>query len=212
MPIQLVLADDHPLVLNGLMQLFANEPDIEVLACCTDGEAALQSVTETQPEILLLDLRMPKLDGISVLQALRKLETPIKVIVLTAGVDENEISKAIQLGAQGVVLKEAAPETLLKCVRKVHAGGKWLDADNVLAALARWQKQEADQRQLKQILTAREMNLVELVANGYSNKQIADHCFISEGTVKVHLHNVYEKLGIKSRLELCLYAREKGLG
>jgi len=212
MPIKLVLADDHPLVLNGLMQLFATEPDIEVLACCTNGEEALQSLLKTQPDLLLLDLRMPKMDGLSVLEALRKLETPIKIIVLTAGVDENEIFKAIQLGVQGVVLKEAAPEMLLKCVRKVHAGGKCLETDNVLGALERWQKQESDQRQLKQLLTAREMDLVELVANGYSNKQIADHCFISEGTVKVHLHNVYEKLGIKNRLELCLYAREKGLG
>lgn len=211
MPINLVLADDHPLVLSGLRQLFASEPDMNVLACCTDGETALQHIIQYQPDVFLLDLRMPKMDGLSVLRALQIRKLAVKVVVLTAGVDEDEIISAIQLGVRGVMLKEAAPELLIECVRKVYSGGKWLETDSVLRAFDKLVKRESDQQQLKQLLTAREIDLVKLVANGYSNKQIADQCFISEGTVKVHLHNVYEKLGIRNRLELCLYVREKAL-
>lgn len=211
MTIRLILADDHPLVLNALQQLFVTEADFVILECCDNGESVLRSVNEYSPDIVLLDLRMPKLDGIAVLRALKQQKNPVKVVVLTAGVDEDEVLAAIQLGASGVVLKESAPELLIECVRKVHAGGKWLEKDSVLRALDKWVSQEEDLQQTRRILTTREIDLIKRVANGYSNKKIAEQCFISEGTVKVHLHNIFEKLGVKNRVELCLYARERKL-
>ena len=211
MSINLILADDHPLVLNGLQQLFMDEKDIHILACCRDGEAALHDVIEYHPDILVLDLHMPKMDGLAVLRALKQQKQTVKVVILTAGVDEDEVLASIQLGVRGVVLKESAPDLLIQCVRKVHAGGQWLEKDSVLRALDKLLTRETDQQQLKQLLTTREIDLIKLVANGYSNKEIAGKCFISEGTVKVHLHNIYDKLGIKNRVELSLYARERQL-
>ncbi len=211
MTIRLILADDHPLVLNALQQLFVSETDFDILACCVNGESVLHSVNAYSPDILLLDLRMPKMDGIAVLRTLKQQKNPVKVVVLTAGVDEDEVLSAIQLGACGVVLKESAPELLIECIRKVHAGEKWLEKDSVLRALDRWVNQEDDLQQTRRILTTREIDLIKLVANGYSNKKIAEQCFISEGTVKVHLHNIFDKLGVKNRVELCLYARERKL-
>lgn len=208
MPIKLIIADDHPLVLNGLKQLFEGETDITVLACCSDGDSTLKAMSHQSADILILDLRMPKCSGISVLTTLKQQKSTLKTIVLTAGIDEDELVTAIQLGAKGIVLKETAPEILLECVRKVFAGGDWLEHDAVQRAM---EKSKANPRDVKQCLTSRELGLVKLVASGYSNKRIAEECLISEGTVKVHLHNIFEKLGINNRVELCLYAQENNI-
>ncbi len=211
MTINLVLVDDHPLVLNGLQQLFAVESEISVLACCTDGEQVLQTVIHYQPDILILDLKMPRKNGLAVLRELQKGKLPTKVVLLTAALDDDEVLEAIRLGVRGVVLKEMAPQLLVQCVNKVHAGGEWLEKDSVGRALEKMLKRETEMQYITQILTRREIKLVKLVANGLSNKLIAEKLFIAEGTVKVHLHNIYDKLQVKSRVALTLYAQEKGL-
>lgn len=211
MAINLVLADDHPLVLNGLQQLFSTEPDMNVLTCCTNGDTVLQALLDYQPDILLLDLKMPKSDGLTVLRALQKQKLSVKVVILTAAVDEDEVLEAIRLGVRGVILKEMAPQLLIQCIRKVYAGGEWLEKNSVGRALEKMLKRESELQHIAHILTPREIDLVKLVANGYSNKQIAAQRHISEGTVKVHLHNIYDKLQIKSRVALTLYAQNKGL-
>lgn len=211
MAIRLVLVDDHPLVLNGLQQLFATEPDLDVLACCSDGETALQTVMQQQPDIVLLDLKMPKMGGLKVLRELHQRNLHPKVVVLTAAVDEDEVLDAIQLGVRGVVLKEMAPQLLIQCIRKVHAGGEWLEKNSVGRALEKLLKRENALQNLAPVLTPRELDLIRLVAGGHSNKQIAEQRHISEGTVKVHLHNIFDKLKLKSRVELTLYAQNKGL-
>jgi DNA-binding NarL/FixJ family response regulator len=211
MTINLVLADDHPLVLSGLQQLFALDPEINVLACCTDGEQALQKAMLYQPDILILDIKMPRKNGLVVLRELQKEKLPTKVVLLTAALDENQVLEAIRLGVRGVVLKEMAPQLLIQCIYKVHDGGEWLEKDSVGCALQKMLKYETEMQHLTKILTPREINLVKLVADGLSNKQIAEKLYITEGTVKVHLHHVYDKLQVKSRVALTLYAQEKGL-
>ena len=211
MTIQLVLVDDHPLVLNGLQQLFSTEPDISVLACCRDGDTAIQAVISHRPDILLLDLKMPKMGGLAVLRELQKQKLPIKVVVLTAALDEDEVLEAIQLGVRGVVLKEMAPQLLIQCIRKVYGGGEWLEKNSVSRALEKILKRETAMQHVNLVLTPREIDLIKLVANGYSNKKIAEQRHISEGTVKVHLHNIFDKLQVKSRVALTLYAQNKGL-
>jgi len=211
MTINLVLVDDHPLVLNGLQQLFSMEPDINVLASCSDGEQALQTVINYQPDILILDLKMPRKTGLEVLRELQQKTLPTKVILLTAALDDDEVLEAIRLGVRGVVLKEMAPQLLIQCVNKVHAGGEWLEKDSVGRALEKMLKRETEMQLMTKILTPRELKLVNLVAGGLSNKQIAEKLYITEGTVKVHLHNVYDKLQVKSRVALTLYAQEKGV-
>lgn len=211
MPISLVLADDHPIVLNGLVQLFASDPDFIVKASCADGEQALTAIRQYLPDILLLDLSMPRMGGLAVLRAMRQEQLSTRVVILTAALDEDEVLEAIRLGVRGVILKEMAPQLLLQCLHKVHAGEEWLEKRSVGLALEKMLRQENELQQVSKLLTAREIELLKLAAMGLSNNEIAEKLFISTGTVKVHLHRVYDKLQLKSRVALTLYAKEKGL-
>lgn len=211
MPISLVLADDHPLILNGLELLLSTEPDFTVLAYCTDGEQVLQAVRRQAPDILVLDLRMPKKDGWTVLRELREENPSLKSVILTAEINESEALEALRLGVRGVMLKEMAPRMLLQCLRKVHAGEVWLERCSFGHALGRILQREDHLRQIVETLTLREITLIRLVAQGLNNRKIADDLHIEEGTVKVHLHHIYTKLGVKNRVALTLYAQEKGL-
>ena len=211
MPITLVLADDHPIFLNGLEDVFRSEPDFQVLARCVEGQAALRAVRQLKPDILILDLRMPKMDGLGVLREMQKEKLSTRVVVLTAMPDEDELLEAIRLGVSGVVLKEMAPRLLIQCIRKVAAGEQWLEKRSVSLALERLLKREAGARQIAKILTPREIEIVRMVVEGLRNKVIAERLYLSEGTIKVHLHNIYEKLKVNSRLQLARYARDQGL-
>ena len=211
MPITLVLADDHPIFLNGLEDVFRSEPDFQVLARCVEGQAALRAVRQLKPDILILDLRMPKMDGLGVLREMQKEKLSTRVVVLTAMPDEDELLEAIRLGVYGVVLKEMAPRLLIQCIRKVAAGEQWLEKRSVSLALERLLKREAGARQIAKILTPREIEIVRMVVEGLRNKVIAERLYLSEGTIKVHLHNIYEKLKVNSRLQLARYARDQGL-
>lgn len=211
MTITVALADDHPLVLDGLESLFRVERDLQVVARCGDGDAALRAVRRRLPDILILDLRMPGRNGLAVLEEMKKEALQTRVVVLTAALDEDEVVEAIRLGVRGVVLKEMAPQLLVQCVRRVHAGGKWLERRSVVRALDKMIRREDGEREVGAILTAREIEVMRLVAKGMRNKDIAKGLSITEGTVKIHLHNTYEKLNLDGRLALSLYAREKGL-
>jgi DNA-binding NarL/FixJ family response regulator len=211
MPISLVLADDHPLLLDGLENLFGLEQDIQVLARCGDGVETLRAVREHQPDILILDVRMPRMDGVAVLRAMKKEKLQTRVVLLTVALDEDEVLEAIRLGVRGVVLKEMAPQLIVQCVRKVHAGGEWLERSSVGRALEKMLRREAGMQQVAGLLTPREIEIVRLVASGRRNKAIAETLSISEGTVKLHLHNIYGKLGVDGRVALTLYAQNKGL-
>jgi len=133
------------------------------------------------------------------------------VVLLTATLDDGEMIEALQLGVNGIVLKEMAPQLLLQCIRKVHAGEQWIERNASRQALEKMLKREAGAREVAETLTPREIELVRMVANGLRNREIGEKLFISEGTVKVHLHNIYEKLKVDGRMALSRYAREKGL-
>ena len=211
MPIRLVVADDHPLILEALQQLFGLEDDFQLLACCRTGTETIQAVKNFQPDVLILDIRMPDQDGLAVLREMRQEHSPTRVVLLTAGLEEKQALEAIRLGAQGVVLKEMASHLLVQCVRKVHAGGQWLERHSASRALETMLRHQEGTRDVTSLLTPRELEIMRLAAQGLRNKRIADVLAISEGTVKIHLHNVYKKLPIDSRLALTLYARDKGL-
>ena len=211
MPIRLVVADDHPLILEALQQLFSLEPDCQLLACCQNGAETLQAMKAYQPDVLILDVRMPGQDGLAVLREMRQKHYLTRVVLLTAGLNEHEALEAIRLGAQGVVLKEMASHLLVQCVRKVHAGGQWVERHSVSRALETMLRHQDGTRDVTGLLTPRELEIMRLAAHGLRNKSIAEALAISDGTVKIHLHNIYKKLSIDSRLALTLYAREKGL-
>lgn len=211
MPISVVLADDHPLVLDGLESLFRVERDIVVVSRCRDGAATLRAVREHRPDVLVLDIRMPQGDGLSVLRTMKEEGLESRVVVFTAAVDEDEVVEAIHLGVRGVVLKEMAPESLVLCVRHVHAGGEWLERRSVSRALDLMRKREAGASTIASLLTPREREVVRLVVQGLRNKEIARRLSLSEGTVKIHLHNTYDKLKVQGRMALSVYARGRGL-
>ena len=209
--IRLVLADDHPIVLQGLQQLFERHDDFQVLSSCPDGTTALAAVTEHQPDVLVMDLRMPGKSGLDVLRVLSSGRSSCRTILLTAIVRDDEVMEAVKLGVRGIVLKESSPEVLVDCVRRVYRGEQWLERETVTRALQRVLNRDGVERDAGDSLTPREIEIVRMVAQGMRNKVIAERLSISEGTVKVHLHNVYEKLGVDGRLELVLSAQQKGL-
>jgi len=211
MSIRLVLADDHPPILQGLTLLLRQEPDLEVLAVCRDGEETLQAVRQFQPDVLILDILMPGKDGLAVLRELRQLEISTRVILLTAAIDEDNLLEAMRLGVGGVVLKEMAVPLLIQCVRKVYAGDQWLERHSIGRAMEKMLRREAGTREVAKLLTPRELEIVRLAASGLRNKEIASRLMISEGTVKIHLHRSYEKLHVDSRIALLRYAQTKGL-
>ena len=209
--IRIVLADDHVIVLDGLEQLFRLEPELEVVARSTTAEAAVKAVQEHRPDVLVLDLVMPGHDGMWVLRELSELNLPTRTVLLTAHVEENRLVEAIRLGVWGIVLKEMAPRMLMECVRKVYAGEKWLEQQSVTRAMERMQKRESEIDRLTRLLTPRELEIVRLASEGLRNKEIGERLSITEGTVKIHLHNIYEKLGVTGRSQHILYATKHGL-
>ncbi len=211
MPITLVLADDHPIVLEGLQQLLSLELDFTVLAKCADGEAALAAVRRHRPDILVLDLQMPGTNGLAVLRALQSEALPTRVVVLTASLGADDALEAVRLGARGLVLKELAPHLLVQCIRKVAAGGEWLERGAISKAMDKLLRREAAVQAAAGLLTARELEIVRLVAKGRRNKEIARDLAITDGTVKVHLYHVYQKLGVDSRIALTLWAQDQHL-
>jgi DNA-binding NarL/FixJ family response regulator len=208
--IRLALADDHPIVLDGLEQLFRLETDCEVVARCRDGEETLRALRELRPDVLILDVRMPRGDGLEVLAKIREERLPTRVVLLTAALDDEQLLLAIRRGVEAVVLKEMAPERLLETVRRVHQGERWLEPALVARALATTQRERSGGRSREQ-LTPREREIVRMVARGMRNRAIAEQLHIAEGTVKIHLHNIYEKLAVNGRVELAVQARELGL-
>ena len=195
----------------GLESLLQREPDFVVLARCKDGREALQAVRQHQPDVVLLDLHMPVMDGLAVLREMKKEQLATRVVLLTAVVDEEEALEAIRLWVSGVLLKEMSFQLLVQCVRKVHAGGQWLEKRSFGRAIETMLRREAGARQMAEVLTPRETEVMRLVARGLRNKEIAGTLNVSEGTIKVHLHHIYEKLQVDGRLELILFARDNGL-
>jgi DNA-binding NarL/FixJ family response regulator len=216
--VRIVLADDHPIVRDGLKKLLQLEEDFEVVGEAGDGHEVLERVRELDPDVLLLDLRMPNLDGLSALQALQQTNKRTRVIVLTASEDKNEFVQAMKMGCSGIVLKQTAPDLIVKSIRKVHSGEIWLDSNTTAAVMRQFSTglegsggQPGSKGRERSPLSAREREIVALVAQGYKNKEMAEKMFISEQTVKNHLHNIFDKLGVSDRLELALYAIHKGL-
>lgn len=219
--IRVAIADDHPIVRDGIKRLLALEPDIDVVGEANDGREILEVIQQTGADVLLLDLRMPNLDGLGALQTLQQTHKRTRVIILTASEDKNEFVQAMKLGCSGIVLKQTAPELIVKSIRKVFAGEIWLDSHTTAAVMRQFAAPGSElaagggstskSGRERSPLSTREREIVALVAQGYKNKEMAEKMFISEQTVKNHLHNIFDKLGVSDRLELALYAIHKGL-
>jgi len=205
--IRILLADDHPIFRDGVRRLLEQADEVSIIGEAADGNEAIQMVSKLKPDILLLDLRMPEKDGLAVLEEVNFESVGTRVIVLTATEDDNDVVRAMRLGARGVVLKQSATDLLLKSIQKVHSGEIWLDNRMTAEVMRAFSKSsEAGPRREKPLLSDREKEIVQLVAQGFRNREIGEKLFISEQTVKNHLHNIFDKLGVSDRLELALYA------
>lgn len=211
MTIRVVIADDHPFILDGLEQLFRSDPDCEIVARCMNGEETLAAIDAHQPDVVVLDVRMPQLDGIEVLRRLHRRNDPTKVVLLTASLDDARLLEAFRLGASGLVLKESAPRLLIESIRQVAAGEQSWNGSVIAGALRHVLQREQAVATLSSTLTPREVEVTRMVASGLRNKEIAGRLDITEGTVKFHLHSIYEKLQIDGRYALMSYARDHGL-
>ena len=205
--IRLLIADDHTIFRDGLRKLLDSDDEITIVGEAHNGVECIKKLGELKPDILLLDLRMPDKNGLAVLEEVNFDTLPTHVIVLTAAEDDRDVVRAMRLGARGVVLKESATDLLIKSIHRVHAGEISLDSrmtTEVINAFSASSKSGAGKE--KPLLSDREMEIVQLVARGFQNKGIGEKLFISDNTVRNHLHNIYDKLGVSDRLELMLYA------
>jgi DNA-binding NarL/FixJ family response regulator len=210
---RILIADDHPMFRDGLRMLLETQREFRVVGEAADGEEAIRLVRERKPDVLLLDLAMPRCPGLDVLREMGRFSTPVRTIILTAAIDSSEIAQAIRLGARAVVLKHSATQVLFECVHTVMAGRYWVASENVSDLMQGLSKllpsSGTEDRTFG--LTARELEIIAAVVAGYTNKDIAQKFSISEHTVKNHLTNIFDKLGVSNRLELTLYALEHRL-
>jgi two-component system nitrate/nitrite response regulator NarL len=197
--ITIAIADDHPVVRDGLRRILETEPDFKVIGEAADGLEAIRIVRQLKPAILLLDLFMPNSSGFDVLRELEGTDT--RFLILTAGNKRNDLVEAVRCQAHGILTKDAPVENLLKAIRCVAAGEYWIERDLLASAL---QHQPLPLEQFG--LTDRELEVVAEIAAGLNNRDIANKLGISELTVKRHLTNIFDKLGVVSRLELALFA------
>jgi DNA-binding NarL/FixJ family response regulator len=194
----------------GMGDIF-REPDFRVVATVTNGEHAASAVLLHQPDVLVLDLRIPGKSALAVVREISDTQLPTRVVLLTGGLDEDEMLEAIRLGVKGIILKQMPASMLAKCVRTVHAGGTWHERHCLGRAMEKLLRRDAGFREVARLLTSREIEILQMALVGLRNKDVAQKLAISTGTVKMHLHNIYEKLNVSGRLELTLYAYDRGI-
>lgn len=219
-PIRVLIADAQPIVLEGLKAVFNQHPTIQIAGEALDGMEAIEKAVQLDPDIVLMDLKLPRVDGLTVLRSIQTRAPRSKIILFAQSDHKDEFVEAMKLGCSGILLKESAISLVEKSLLKVFAGEIWLDSNTTAAVIRQFVSLPGDYtsgytngkptRERAQ-LSQREREIIVLIAQGYKNKEIAEKMFITEQTVKNHLHNVFDKLGVSDRLELALYAIHNSL-
>ena len=204
--IRVLVVDDHPVVRHGLTAIMGYEPDIEVVGDAADGEEAVRLILERRPDVVLLDLRLPKLDGVEVMRQVRAQAPQVRFLVLTTYDTDEYIGPALAAGAQGYLLKDALPDELARGVRAVMRGAAALEPEVAARLLERMAEGERGDE-----LSERELEVLRLLVAGASNKSIAAQLSLSENTIKTHISRIFAKLGVQSRAEAVAVALQRGL-
>jgi two-component system, NarL family, nitrate/nitrite response regulator NarL len=207
--IRILLADDHPIIFSGVEALLRGS-DYQIIRYVRDGSEVAEAIAAENPDIVILDERLPGQTGLDLFRELRERGDQRPVIILTGSMADRRAVEAIDAGVNGLVLKHAAPENLLACLDEVRGGGRWIEQKLLQRALDRATGKELDGSPFA-TLTPREQAIVRLAADNLRNQEIGQRLGISEGTVKVHLHNVYEKLGLSNRIDLLMLIRDSGI-
>ena len=208
-PIRIVLADDHPVVRIGVRNMLTSDEGFEVVGEAADGDDAITQTLEVQPDILLLDLLMPRLPGLEAMRAIMNGSPTVKIILLTSTITTQQIIEALHIGARGIVLKDAIAGHLQTAIKTVAAGDYWIGGKrvvNLVSALHDLMQQAQTPQRKTFGLTPRELEVVGSIVEGCSNRDIAKQFGLSEETVKRHLSNIFDKTGVSTRLELALFA------
>lgn len=201
-PIRILIVDDHPVVCSGLTSMLSAHSELQVIGSAASGEEALTMIEHQHPNIMLLDLRMPGMDGIGVLHALKRMSTPPRVIILTSFEKDEDIYRAIRAGAQGYLLKDTTEAEMISAISVVDGGKRYIPR-HIAARLA--------DRMMRSDLTGRELQILELVALGSTNKEIAQELNISDNTVRHHVNSIMEKLQVSDRTEAVATAIRRGV-
>ena len=219
-PIRILIADGHPIVLEGLRSVLSHQTSLHVVGEAVDGMEAIEKTVNLDPDVVLMELKLPRVDGLTVLRSIKARADRSKVILFSSSENKEEFVEAMKLGCSGILSKDSAVSLIEKSISKVYAGEIWLDSNTTAAVIRQFAsptdfppihapngKATRERAQLSQ----REREIIILIAQGYKNKEIAEKMFITEQTVKNHLHNVFDKLGVSDRLELALYAIHNSL-
>ena len=219
-PIRILVADGHPIVREGLKTVLATNPSLEVCGEASDGAETIDRVIDLDPDIVLMELKLPKVDGLTVLRSLQTRAPRSRVILFTSSDNKDDLVEAMKLGCSGILLKNGPTALIEKSIQRVYAGEIWLDSTTTAAVIRQFASPievivppPVNGRAVRERaqLSQREREIIILIAQGYKNKEIAEKMFITEQTVKNHLHNVFDKLGVSDRLELALYAIHNSL-
>ena len=208
--IRILIADDHAVVREGLRTLIGTEPGMEVIGEAADGVEAVQKAHTLQPDVILLDMVMPRKDGVKVIGEIKRENPAARILVLTSFSDDDKVFPAIKAGALGYLLKNASPQRLLSAIRDVYQGEPTMSPD-IASKLMRELQRSSDLPPTREPLTEREVEVLCLVAQGLSNQEIADTLIVGEGTVRTHVSNILSKLHLANRTQAALYALREGL-
>jgi len=220
-PIRVLIADGHPIVLEGLRSVLGQLPTLQLVGEASDGMEAIEKTVSLDPDVVLMELKLPRVDGLTVLRSIQARASRSRVILFSSSENKEDFVEAMKLGCSGILSKDSSITLIEKSIQKVFAGEIWLDSNTTAAVIRQFAsptdfpavhaggngKAARERAQLSQ----REREIIILIAQGYKNKEIAEKMFITEQTVKNHLHNVFDKLGVSDRLELALYAIHNSL-
>ena len=209
--INVLIADDHAIVRTGLRALLRSEPGLQLVGEATSGYEAIELVGKTHPDILILDLSMPDLDGIAVTRQLKPQYPDLRILILTVHEDEAMLREAIKAGASGYIVKRAAEAELIAAIETIRRGDPYVDPALLRVLLGESTKPRTEQAASPDPLTPRETDVLKLIVQGYTNRQVGEELSISVRTVEGHRANLLEKLGLRTRVELVRYARDRGL-